>query len=245
MAKRVSNNTPGLLVFAALINIVLAVGTTRSAAGQSSGATRSPIFSVDIVEQPDCPLNLKILNVDIKEIGPNISFEVQNGGVKSVYAFDLIVRFPDKVERDRPYFLPSFLQSGERNAWAFDPTTDLEVKDRYDNAYLAIDHIVFSDGTSWGSNSQKRSMLLVGSLEGRRMAVRHLKDMVRAGEWDRLSDMMTAELEAIAIMIPLTNNDTDYGNGFRSGYKSVLRELRTRKPDDRQKIIETINSLAD
>jgi hypothetical protein len=237
MEKSVLNNPIRVLIVTVLINTALAALAVLSASGQN----------VTLAQSVDCPLNLRFSSpLTRSEKGTGVSLEAQNTGVKSVYAYDLLVRLQDKTEQIVPVFFHDYLQSGDTKTATFTLVDNLNLmKDRYDGASIRIDQILFSDGTSWGPDSQKQWIVLRGSYEGRRMAVRDLKEMARSGDLDRLSEMMTAELESIVIRIPLTNNQTEYREGFNSGYKGLLRAVRSQKPNNQEELAATINSLAD
>lgn len=168
-----------------VITVLLAALAASASFGQttSADAPSSTHISVEIVDQPGCPLRLTVLstesaasmrpptdaakppkqttirlradNLDAKPVrGYAIGFD---GGKTKIVSTTL---FGKPLEKGQVNVIPS-TASGE---WS--------------SVLISVDYVEFSDGTTWGTDLFKRSQEIESFFKGRDRAIGHLNEIV-------------------------------------------------------------------
>ncbi|HEV7644410.1 MAG TPA: hypothetical protein VGO50_10745 [Pyrinomonadaceae bacterium] len=106
---------------------------------------------------------------------------------------------------------------------------------------LSIDYTLFSDGTSWGPDSQKDSEYLSGSDEGQKYAISQIKGFLKDKNKEAIYRLLKLEQEGKIDDNPPEIDKTKsrkWQRGFLGGYQYFLWQLL---PFDEKQELEVIS----
>jgi hypothetical protein len=107
---------------------------------------------------------------------------------------------------------------------------------------LSIDYILFSDGSTWGPDSQKQSELLSGEDEGEKYAISQVKRLLKDQNKEELFKLLKLQQEGKIDDNPPEIDKTKsykWQRGFLGGYQYLLWQLL---PYDEKQELEAISS---
>lgn len=203
---------------------------------------------VEVMEQKDSPLRITIINVNNSPLSyQEIIISLQNVSDKPIRAYTLV---GDAGKSSGKVITNSFATELLQIGLSVTNSIDLErqsIKEG-ETALLSIDYVEFEDGSSWGNDNQRKSKVLAGEREGRKVAVKQLKDLLKNRNISSMSDItnLLKDLEGTIVQVPEANQSDEWKRGFRLGYKSVISILQgieghkiekfTKKLDEIEKI---------
>lgn len=239
-----------LFILVMLINTLLTVSLLRVSFSQTKKDDFSSQRAVKaaVMEQKDSPLRITIVNVDNSPLSYQVIISsLQNVSNKPIRAYTLLgdgSKSSGKVITSS--FTTELLQAGQSVINSFDLERQ-SIKEG-ETVLLSIDYVEFEDGSSWGNDNQRKSKALAGEREGRKVAIKQLKDLLKNQNLSSASDItnLLKDLEEITVYVPDVNQSDEWKRGFRLGYKSVVSILQgiegkkieklTQKLDEMEKI---------
>ena len=199
---------------------------TLCAAALSFGQTQTgataviPSFYYEVVNQPDCPLNLSIFERMASRMSA-APLTVTNNDPSTVTAFVLHVNGGPR--RDRSYLVLSAgkgIASGAVRNVAVSVRTDPENSVK---PVISLDYVQFADGKTWGADSLGRSADVKAFVKGYDLAMSHLKTLL-AGQDD--ADFMKA-LERVGYGTYSEPVPSRHTMDFAArGYETIINGLR-------------------
>ena len=215
-------------IFVMLMNLSLSIILLRVSFGQTKVAdfSNQPDVKVKLLEQKDCPLQITFINVDNSSLSnQTINYSLQNLSNKSIRAYTLI----GNAKNDGKIITVSFTtELFEPNKYEFNNLfLERETIKKNSSATLSVDYIEFEDGSSWGADSQGQSKEIAGEREGRKAAIKELKESIkRQNSTDVLMNLLKQDIKKINVSVPNTKESDQWKKGYRLGYKAVISVLQ-------------------
>lgn len=182
-----------------------------------------------IITSPEAPL--QILSTWIQNAAPQtfrLVLQVQNQNEKGIraYAINWYVATSKKQNGSS-----QFLNITQRAfVWQPSEIRSIEVNDSLDDPIrsvkLTIDFIEFTDGTSWGSDSENSRDLLKGQREGAKFEKQRLREFIQAKGSEALTSALQLEKAMTAEPSIPTDRSVKWQEGFRYGVSAVRRRAR-------------------
>lgn len=240
-----------LFIFIMALNVSLTVVLINVSFGQSQKADFSsqPPIKVKIAEQKDCPLQITLVNVDNFALThQTVNFNIQNIANKNVRAITILGDSENSGKIVTTSFATKLFQINEMIS--SDIPIEREMIKENNLLILSIDYVEFEDGSFWGKDSQRKSKEIAGEREGRRAAVRHLKDLIKnqnADGGNGIKTFLKQDIKEISVDVPDTNQPDEWKRGFRGGYKtviSILQRIREQEIENLTKKLDEMEELA-
>jgi hypothetical protein len=237
-------------VFVMLLNICLTVFLLQNVWGQTSNGNlknQSPV-KVKILEQKDCPLQITVINVDNSALSAqNIVYSLQNISNKPIRAYTLL----GDGKNDGKVVTNSFVtRLFQPDGYEYDNFFVESEIAKEGTIFLSIDYVEFEDGSFWGKDREKKSKEIAGEFEGRKAAVKHLKDLIKnqnANGENGIKAFLQQDIKEINVDVPNTNQPDEWKRGFRGGYKaviSVLQRIREQEIENLAKKLDEMEKFA-
>lgn len=151
---------------------ILTLNATVGADGQTTVVqpTVPAAIVVDIALQSDSPIRL--LDVGDRPAGiVVVTFKVQNNASLPIRGYVLVVD-TGKGKRTYTTILPEKpIEPGKSASRGIGTGRESRLS-------IAVDHVLFTDGTTWGTDTYGRSKLINSYIEGRELAVTRLRELV-------------------------------------------------------------------
>jgi len=90
---------------------------------------------------------------------------------------------------------------------------------------LSIDYVEFTDGTTWGKNTQRTAENIAGQREGRRQTAKKLREIFDNQGVGAVAGLVTQQ--GAEVVGPPAGRSPEWEYGFRVGHNSVLYHLKT------------------
>lgn len=242
-----SKNFLLLFIFVMLLNTVLVVVLIRASFGQAQKndfSSQQPI-EAEVVRQKNCPLRIMIINVDNSNPSfQTINYSLQNISGKPVKAYALLGDGKNNGKVITNFLSLELLQP---NKYEFDnfPIEREPIKEK-DTVFLSIDYVEFEDGSSWGSDSQRKSKEITGQREGVKAAIKQLKDSIKnqnvSSEKD-ITKFLERDIQEISVDVPNTNQSDEWKKGFRRGYKTVIFVLQDKGKQGTESLAKKLDEM--
>jgi hypothetical protein len=224
---KINNIYVSLLYFFISIFFIFILFDSHSCFAQKISDRQNNI-GIEVVNPTDSPVIITPIGInDNPYFGDSkmINFTIQNISQKRIIAFIPLLSslsFTDgnTIDNQIDFEPGKIIQSGlqkDRNK--------LKVGEKLT---LSIDYVLFSDFTSWGPDSQKKSEFLSGYYDGEKFAIKQVKDLLKNKNKDELFRLLTLEKEGkITDNLPEINRNSSemWQRGFSSGYAGVLVRL--------------------
>ncbi|MGI8468324.1 MAG: hypothetical protein ACR2N3_07715 [Pyrinomonadaceae bacterium] len=179
-----------------------------------------------VIPQNDSPLRISIIGVDnsARNFQP-IIYTVQNVGNKPIRAYTIL---GGKVITNS--FAVRLLQPGD--IYQSDIIIERQAIKEGKEIFLSIDYVEFADGTSWGSDTQRKSKHIAGERAGRNAAIRQVKEFLRTGDTATLTNFLSQPITTLTVPNPQANLGAEWNKGFQRGYKSIISILKQDRSQD-------------
>ncbi|HEX8737986.1 MAG TPA: hypothetical protein VF721_21820 [Pyrinomonadaceae bacterium] len=235
-----------LFIFIMALNISLTVFLIRVSFGQSQKADFSsqPPVKVKILEQKDCPIQITVINVDNSALSAqNIVYSLQNISNKPIRAYTLLGNGKNDGKVVTNSFAIKLFQPSEYEYDDFFVEREIA---KEGTIFLSIDYVEFEDGSSWGKDREKKSKEIAGEREGRKAAIRHLKDLIKnqnANGENGIKTFLKQDVKEISVDVPDTNQPDEWKRGFRGGYKGVISILQRIKEQEIESLAKKLDEM--
>jgi len=192
---------------------------------------------VDVAQQPDCPI--KLIDVGEHSFGvTTVTFKVQNNSSRGVRGYVLIVEDGKNKKTYTTIHAEKPVEPGSFSLRAVGASREA-------NLSIAVDHVLFADGSTWGSDTYGRSKIINAYLDGRGLAVQRLKEILGdADPADFLASLKT--FGSYSIGSPVGAERAGMENIQRKrGYDDVLATLRrmTKRSAEAQELARKIELM--
>ena len=212
-------------IWFSIVLATLILGATVFSFGQTqTGATAViPSVSYEIVNQPDCPLNISIY-VRMAARTSTAPLRITNNDSSTVTAFVLHVDGGPRLDHSYIVFVTGKtgkgLASGEVRTVAVSVRADPENTVK---PVISLDYVLFVDGKTWGADSIGRSKEIKAFINGHDLAVKRLKKLLL--DKDNTDFIRAIEpYGSSSSGAPVSNSYvTDF---YARGYESVIKGLR-------------------
>jgi hypothetical protein len=206
------------------------IGSTRTLSADLP-TTQGGVQSANILikEQDGAPL--RILATSIKSAEPKnfkLQAAVQNQGSKEIRAYAIT---SETATGEGQSGYTQFINLTRRaEIWQPTEIKTIEVSDVRDepvlSVRLAVDFVEFSDGTTWGPDTNNSRDLLAGQREGARAERQRLRQLLKSkGRAAAVGAIQDSDESLIAPPTSL-NRSQKWLEGFRAGAGSVHARLR-------------------
>lgn len=239
-----------LLLFALvmLINTLLTFVLIRVSISQTRKTDYSlqePV-KVKIAMQENCPLKVTVINVDTSNSDHQvINYSIQNISVKPIEAYVLVGNGERGGRVVTNSFTTNLFQANEFKS--SDLPIERETIKEKSIIVLSIDYVEFADGSSWGNDSQGKSQHITGARAGRKAAIKQLKELIKnqnAGDVNSPSSLLEQNVIEINVVVPENNLSTEWNQGYKSGYKSVISVIQNERIKERENLIKRLDEMA-
>jgi hypothetical protein len=211
-------------------------------ASAQTGQGRSLSPTISISPQEDGPLRIiSTLVVSAEPQNFRLQVMIQNQSLKGIRAYALTSETAsDKKQNGYTDFQNFMQQSG---IWQPASTKIAEVSDTQSDPIvsvrLTIDFVEYTDGTTWGPNTQHSSDILAGQREGARIERQRIRQLLKGkGPKAVIDDIQVTDFSKDEALVG--NNHSDHWlEGFHSGVSSIRRRLKQLYPSSDMKQIET------
>lgn len=198
-------------------------------------------LKTNIVLQKDSPLRVTVNNVDNTNISfQKVNFTVQNISDKKIRAITILGNSKSSGKIVTTSF-NNFFQPGEIVFKEID--IEREVIEESKNISISIDYVEFSDGSFWGSDTQRKSEDFAGERAGKLLAVSELKEIIN--NTNELKNFLGKEITEIEPKFNKQNQTEQWIKGFRGGYRNVISVIQRNKEKDSSEILKILNSIED
>jgi len=235
-------------VFVMLLNTFSAVFLIRNVLAQTAvdKLKNQPPIDVEVLKQKDSPLLINVVEVDnSNESYQGINYIVQNTGNKSVKAFVFLGKGTNTGGSITSSFTLTVFKSGEsKSGQMFIERQNIRPGEKL---FLSIDYIEFEDGTSWGEDTQLRANRLIADREGRKAAVKYLKDLIKNQGFAAFKNILEQDAAEITVPLPDSNQSEEWQKDFRRGYKNIIVILQKHRNEEIESLsgkLEAMEKLA-
>lgn len=217
------------LLFLSVVNVLLMVFLLKTAPAQSfvslASQEQEPL-RVTAVAPDDSPLTLAVVRTEFSVASQHtITFDLLNTSAKSIRAYSLTGSNHRGVSKMRTTFrVRNLIYPGEsvQDEW-FEVSENLSGNEPYS---LTVDYVSYSDGTSWGADTQGQSETIAGYFAGQAKAVKAIRIYLDDRQLSAITDLIKLQQSAgVPIDVDSTRN-AKWQTGFRDGYNGVLSHLR-------------------
>lgn len=208
-----------------VLNLMLGAFLIHKSFGQTNKHAEQKPLTIEVVAQNDSPLQITLINVD--NSAPSfqvINLAVQNTGNKPVRAYSVYAEGKLTGRTVTSNFAAKLLQQGESYNNRL-PVERENIK-ADEKLSLSVDYVEFEDGSSWGDDTQQRSMKITAEREGRKAAIKQIKDLVKNQDFNTLTNLFSQEITELSFPLQSSNQTTDWQNSFQGGYRSAIAILR-------------------
>jgi hypothetical protein len=233
-----------LFVIVMGLNSALAVVLLRTTFSQ----TQRPDYSlqqpvkVEVLDQKDCPLRVSVDYVDNSALSfQNINFSLQNISTKSVRAYTLLGDGKRSGKVVTNFFFTTLFHTLEINTNSFAVERQNITED--ETVLLSVDYVEFADGSSWGGDTQAKSIEIAGQRDGVKAAIRRAKNALMnqdANTTDGMIGLLNQDIKEITVDIPPTGQPDEWKKGFQSGFKAVISVLQKIKEQGTENLIKKL-----
>jgi hypothetical protein len=183
---------------------------------------------VSVTEQQDVPLAIFVEGYDVSDLSLlRIKYRVQNVSNKVIQAYAIL----EEIDRDKGGIKGTTIVNLSREAKFLQPTQSrLETCDLpgrngpVASLTLSVDYVEFDDGTKWGKDSQRSAGHLAGQREGKKAALKKMKEM-REKDGDHVLEEFLKKKDA-EVISPPAGRSAEWEYGFRVGHNTALYLLR-------------------
>lgn len=242
-----SNRFLLLFGFVMILNIIMTVVLLRASYGQTQKddySSQQPV-KVEVMEQKDCPLRIMVVNVDNSNLSFQIiAYSLENISDKPISAYVLLGDGKNNGKIITNLFTTKLFQTGKYEFSDF--FVERETIKENEAVFLSIDYVEFSDGSSWGSDSQGKSEEIAGQREGVKTAIKQLKDSIKnqsASNAKNTKNLLEKDIKEIEVDMPNTNQSDEWKKGFRSGYKGIISTLQREREQKSENLIKKLDEM--
>lgn len=176
------------LLLIAAVALLITIYPVRSPAQENESGAMTP-YLVEIADQPNCPLKVESMKVDasphILPIGltgqyQRATFDLRNVAEKRIVGYVIVILGENvRITTTSPVVTKSFKASGirPRTLWIKDSKST-----EPQTLTLSVDYVRFADGTSWGEDSAKTSVVIEAAIDGVRAVLKDLMEPPGANE---------------------------------------------------------------
>ena len=236
-----------LLVFVMLLNVTLTVVLLRASFGQTQrdDYSKQQLVNVEVGKQKGCPLRIMVINVDNSGLSfQNIAYSLQNISGKAIRAYTVLGDGKSNGKVVTRFYTTDLLQSGKYEFNDF-PVERATIQEDEEIA-LSVDYVKFADGSSWGTDSQKKSKELDGQGEGVKFAISQIKNLIKGQDRKTANDvesLLNQDIRDISIEAPDTTQSEEWKQGFRRGYKAVVSVLQDEREQKTENLIKKLDEM--
>jgi hypothetical protein len=195
--------------------------------GQKIITTDPKNIPVEVVQQSNNPLMITPVAVEEWQADARtFRYAVKNFSDKKVEAFAVSRRseagdLMDMVTFISPLAAGDAVESGV-NVLKADMGPEFKI-------VLAVDYVLYADGTSWGKDSRKESLFISAYPEGQKKALAEVKALIDTLNEAALSQLLDRDLTITRLdSLGMDKNKPNvWKSGFACGYQIVLSKLKT------------------
>jgi len=180
------------------------------------------------ITSPQAPL--QILSTWVANTTPQdfrLVLQVQNQSGKGIRAFAINSQVATGKRQNEHSQFENLTQ--QSSVWQPTQIRSIEVSDSLEDQIrsvrLTVDFIEFTDGTTWGSDSENSRDLLKGQREGAKFERQRLRDLMKAKGFQALADDLRSE-QGTPESSAATGRSVKWQAGFRNGVSAVRRRVR-------------------
>lgn len=211
-------------VFVMILNVSLAAFLIRNVLAQTSDdkLKNQPPIVAEVLEQENSPLLISITNIDnSNESYQTVSYAAQNLSSKKIRAYVLVHADETEAGGASIQFFESFDAGKTIQSSFFEEQVNIKTNSKI---LLSVDYVEFSDGSSWGKDVQQQSEYIAGHYEGRKIAVKQVKDLLK--NKNAVLELMQQQLTEITPP-SIDNKKSDrWQRGLIAGYRTLLTRLQ-------------------
>jgi hypothetical protein len=188
---------------------------------------QAPPPTVSIATQDNAPI--RIVSTSVVSAEPSnfrLQVMIQNQSLKGIRAYTIVSETAsDKKQGGNTDFL-----NLRTNIWQPTAIKATEVSDTQNDPIvrvnLTVDFVEFTDGTTWGPDTQHSSDILLGQREGARVERRRLRQLLRSkGPKAVIDDFQVADFSKAEALVG-REHSAYWFDGFHSGVSSIQRRLK-------------------
>ncbi|MDQ3633024.1 MAG: hypothetical protein M3405_00735 [Acidobacteriota bacterium] len=208
-----------------LLNIGLSVVSSNKVFGQTPQISDQQPISAEVLGQPDSPLRLAIINVNnTQKTYQEIHYSIENTSDKEIFAYVILTSYKGVIG-DTSARIPLSFPVGKLTEHShFEQRANLKP----DSAITFwVDYVEFTDGTSWGKDSQGRSKLILAVRIGQQKGFEQVKKLFAEQSIDEFIKILNKPIVDLKLPDKFREEREKVGFGFSVGYKSVFSRLKS------------------
>jgi hypothetical protein len=201
--------------------------TYSAVLAQADTVNKQKNFPLEIAQQIDSPLTITPTVVEVLQ--PEVltyRFTVKNLGDKKVEGFAISRSTEANDLRELTVFISPLAVGDDVDGWTNAIKADMNPESKI---LLAVDYVVFADGTSWGKDSRKESIFISAYPEGQKKALSEVKELIDKLDEPALARLLDRDLTITKLdSLGMDKSKPDkWKSGYAAGYQIVLFELKT------------------
>jgi|ERR1043166_3780479 hypothetical protein len=202
------------------VAILFGAATTSFCQTQSGATAVIPSFFYEILDQPGCPINIRI-DEKLATRSSVAPLRITNDGLTPVDAFVLLVK--GRAQHDHSYVV-----FPEKSLIGIDFLLHVDVDVPSDLANekkpaVSVDYVHFADGRTWGADSLGRSKDVKSYLKGYHLAISRIKEGLADKDSSDFLNYLNNLGASYSEPEPSRGN---FGDFYLNGYQSVVDNLR-------------------
>jgi len=222
-------------------SLVFAQSAESSSLSAPQSSVKEPQVKVEVINPADSPVLITLTGVHDSHYFDDvqtIDFMLQNLSQKRITVYVPLLSSASLKEGSGIYKRYDF-EPGKVMETALNLQRDKLKPD--EKLFLSIDYVLFSDGTSWGPDSQKTSEYLSGSDEGTKYAIDQIRGLLKEKNKEALFGLLKLKHSGMNVEDPPGMDKTksyNWQSGFRGGYHFLFWQLL---PFDEKQELEAIS----
>ncbi|MGI8670485.1 MAG: hypothetical protein ACR2J3_11685 [Aridibacter sp.] len=207
-----------------LLNLALSGFPTIKVFGQTPQISDQYPIVAEILSQPESPLQLAILDINnTNKLYQEISYSIENISNKEIFAYVILSSDEKGISGSGASFPRSFSAKEITPSSYIEQRTNLKPNPKI---IFSVDYVEFVDGTSWGKDSQNRSILISAFKIGRRKGFERVKKLFAENSIDDFIKILSKPIVDLELPDKFKEEREKLGFGFLVGYKSIFSRLK-------------------
>jgi hypothetical protein len=210
--------------FAALLPFILCAYVSHTFSQDPNLQPAPP--EIRVIEQPDSPVRLSLLGVRrLDGAIRNITLRVENFSDKGLLAVATRGMAKDEIDAQTGWVTP--LRPGHSAGLGAMSSKPIEGE-----RSIAIDVVMFEDGTVWGEDKTGNGEVYKGIRAGRLQLIDDVTEQLRKHDDEALTNFIKGPILAErALTVPMTRFEDGFRRGYADGIRGFRHDLELRKGD--------------
>ncbi len=207
-----------MVSYLSCILLIFSLNTLVGAQTEPVETAKPSPLEVDVSKMSDGPLSLSLKSIDETPSSYRVvNYTIRNNTDKAIRASVLKLENHPGGNGTITSYYGRFPGNG-----VHDSVLRVERKNQTTKVSFEVDFVLFTDGSTWGSDSLKRSGEVFAHYKGKDAAVEQFKHLVEANDVTRMNEIFAVEISKLEPPTIPADMAEPTKRAFASGYRSTV-----------------------